>query len=158
MLDISDSMSGERIRQTKLASKKFVETVTPEDCSVGVVTYSDEATRICDFSLNVDFLSRIVDSLGTYSSTNIEAGLLEAEQQLAGMDGKRYIVLMTDGEANRGKTGDELIEYAKELQNEGIRIYTLGFFQSGGSNGEAQRILGTSLRRTPLRGGERRGS
>ena len=134
-------MSGERITQTKLASKKFVETVIPEDCSVGVVTYAEDAERTCDFSLNVDFLQKTVDGVSTRSATNIESGLVEAEHQLTNMGGKRYIVLMTDGEANRGKTGDDLIAYANELKEQGISIYTLGFFQGGGGNGDAQRIL-----------------
>lgn len=141
VLDVSDSMSGERITQTKLASKKFVETVIPEDCSVGVVTYAEDAERTCDFSLNVDFLQKTVDGVSTRSATNIESGLVEAEHQLTNMGGKRYIVLMTDGEANRGKTGDDLIAYANELKEQGISIYTLGFFQGGGGNGDAQRIL-----------------
>ena len=141
VLDVSDSMSGERITQTKLASKKFVETVIPEDCSVGVVTYAEDAERTCDFSLNVDFLQKTVDGVSTRSATNIESGLIEAEHQLTNMGGKRYIVLMTDGEANRGKTGDDLIAYANELKEQGISIYTLGFFQGGGGNGDAQRIL-----------------
>ena len=43
---------------------------------------------------------------------------------------KKIIVLMSDGEPNEGKQGDELIAYADELKKEGILIYTLGFFEN----------------------------
>ncbi len=43
------------------------------------------------------------------------------------MQKKKIIVLMSDGEPNEGKTGDELIEFAETIKNEGIYIYTLGF-------------------------------
>ena len=53
----------------------------------------------------------------------------------------RIIVLMTDGEANEGKTGDDLIAYADELKQQGYLLYTLGFFQDLTDKSEPQRVL-----------------
>lgn len=34
---------------------------------------------------------------------------------------------MSDGEPNEGKQGEELINYAEQIKNDGILVYTLGF-------------------------------
>ena len=54
---------------------------------------------------------------------------------------KKIIVLMSDGEPNDGKEGDSLIDYADEIKNDGIIIYTLGFFESLGSYKSSAQIL-----------------
>lgn len=54
---------------------------------------------------------------------------------------KKIIVLMSDGEPNRGKEGDELVAYADEIKNSGVLIYTLGFFENMGSRSSAQILM-----------------
>ena len=50
---------------------------------------------------------------------------------------------MSDGMPNEGLTGDDLIEYAQSLKDDGISIYTLGFFQDLYSSDkyEAQQLM-----------------
>lgn len=48
---------------------------------------------------------------------------------------------MSDGEPNEGKTGDELIEFAETIKNEGIYIYTLGFFSNSNDKTSPQALL-----------------
>jgi hypothetical protein len=63
--------------------------------------------------------------------TNIEDGLKTANTMLQSSNAKKkIIVLMSDGEANEGRTGQDLIDYATKLREQGIYIYTLGFFNS----------------------------
>ena len=143
VLDTSSSMDGAPLRETKEAAKEFVSTVIPENASVGVVTYSSHAEIECPFSMSEGYLNGYINDISSGGNTNIEDGLKTA----AGMFGEknsdrnRIIVLMSDGEANEGKTGDELIAYANELKKQGITIYTLGFFQSVGSKSEPQRVM-----------------
>ena len=47
---------------------------------------------------------------------------------------KKIIVLMSDGLPNEGREGDALISFADEINEEGILIYTLGFFEDLGSD------------------------
>ena len=141
VLDASDSMSGDPMQQTKEAAHKFLDTILPENAAVGIVTYSDDATRWCNFSMNAAYLQQGVNDVHTFSSTNIEAGLREAATMLSGDAKNKIIVLMSDGEANRGRTGDDLIAYADELKAQGISIYTLGFFHSLSSKAEPQRVM-----------------
>lgn len=63
--------------------------------------------------------------------TNIEAGLTKAYSMLqAGPSQKKILVLMSDGIPTLGKDGEELIKYAEKIKNQGVLIYTLGFFQN----------------------------
>src|SRR5699024_10707814 len=43
---------------------------------------------------------------------------------------KKIIVLMSDGEPNEGKEGEELIAYADAIKSDDVLIYTLGFFEN----------------------------
>ena len=54
---------------------------------------------------------------------------------------KKIIVLMSDGEPNNGLQGDDLIEYADSIKKEGIRIYTIGFFDSLSDKSSAQYLM-----------------
>ena len=151
VLDTSSSMSGEPIDQTKIAAHKFIETVLPEDTSVGLVRYSSSAERLASCVTDRDYLDYYVDDVLTGGGTNLEAGLREASLMLAPdrtterpatpVKQTRIIVLMTDGEANEGKTGDDLIAYADELKQQGYLLYTLGFFQDLTDKSEPQRVL-----------------
>lgn len=142
VLDVSGSMSGTPIAETKKASVNFIDTILDEDASIGIVTYDNYASVLSGFSIDKDNLTDTVAGIQDGGGTNIEAGLAEAYSMLSTSDArKRIIVLMSDGEPNDGKEGDALIAYADEIKNDGITIYTLGFFESLGSNKSSAQIL-----------------
>ncbi len=131
VLDTSGSMAGTPINETRSASEKFISTVLKEDASIGIVTYDHSASRISDFSMDEAYLTERVNNIYTGGNTNIEAGLAEARDMLSYSSAKKkIIVLMSDGAPNVGKTGDDLIAYADEIKDEGVYIYTLGFFEN----------------------------
>ena len=143
VLDVSGSMAGSPMEETKKASVKFIDTILDEDASIGIVTYDDSASMQADFSADKAALEATVSGIYDGGSTNIEAGLAEAEAMLRTSGArKKIIVLMSDGEPNAGKEGDELIAYADSLKEKGIIIYTLGFFESlGGYKSSAQTLM-----------------
>lgn len=142
VLDVSGSMSGTPIAETQKASTKFVNTILDEDASVGVVTYDNSAYVLSDFSVSKDSLTSVLSDIYSGGGTNIESGLSEARRMLSTSGAKKkIIVLMSDGEPNDGKEGDSLIDYADEIKNDGIIIYTLGFFESLGSYKSSAQIL-----------------
>lgn len=141
-LDVSGSMSGYPIGETKKASSSFVNTVLEKDASIGIVTYEDEAECKSDFSVSKSALQNIISQINGGGGTNIEDGLRKAQNMLREKDAKKkIIVLMSDGEPNEGKEGEELIAYANEIKQEGTLIYTLGFFESLGEKSSAQRLM-----------------
>lgn len=144
VLDNSGSMDGAPIRQTRKAARNFIDTVLAEDASVGVVTFNSEAVLCSEFNQSAVYLKDTVDSIRTGGRTNTEAGLRMAAGMLDEADkGKKIIVLMSDGLANQGLTGEELLDYARSLKDQGIYIYTLGFFQdlSGSELSKGQNLL-----------------
>lgn len=142
-LDVSGSMSGTPIDETRKASINFIETILEEDASIGIVTYDNSANRVSDFSVNKNSLENIVSGIYDGGGTNIEAGLREAHSMLSSSNAKKkIIVLMSDGEPNDGKEGDALVAYADEIKEDGVLIYTLGFFEDlGGYKSSAQQLM-----------------
>lgn len=143
VLDVSGSMSGTPMEETKKASVNFINTILDEDASIGIVTYDNSASMLSDFSVNKSVLTNAVSNIWDGGGTNIEAGLAEARSMLGKSSArKKIIVLMSDGEPNDGKEGDDLVAYADELKDDGIIIYTLGFFENmGGYKSSAQLLM-----------------
>lgn len=143
VLDASGSMSGTPMEETKNAATKFIDTVLEEDASIGIVTYEDSAEQLSDFSVDKNHLTETVADISAGGGTNIESGLAEAKSMLDSSNAKKkIIVLMSDGEPNRGKEGEELIAYSDGIKSDDILIYTLGFFEDlGGSKSSAQYLM-----------------
>lgn len=142
VLDVSGSMSGTPMEETKKASVNFIDTILDEDASIGIVTYDNSASMLSDFSVNKSTLTNAVSDIWDGGGTNIEAGLAKAHSMLSKSNAKKkIIVLMSDGEPNDGKEGDDLIAYADELKDDGIIIYTLGFFENMGSYKSSAQLL-----------------
>ncbi len=142
VLDVSGSMSGTPMEETKKASSNFISTILKEDASIGIVTYDSSASMPSDFSMDEQSLKTIAENITDGGGTNIESGLIKAKEMLDTSHAKKkIIVLMSDGEPNHGKVGDELISYADSIKDEGIYIYTLGFFENMGSSKSSAQIL-----------------
>ena len=142
VLDVSGSMGGTPIEETRKASENFINTILDEDANIGLVTYNSSASKVSDFSRNKAELNSMVSNIYSNGGTNIEAGLLEAYSMLkAGNAKKKIIVLMSDGEPNEGKEDEALIEYADEIKNDGIIIYTIGFFENFDNKSYAHNLM-----------------
>lgn len=142
VLDASGSMQGTPMTETKNAATRFIDTVLPQNSAVGIVTYDSTAQAVSDFSTNAASLKNAVNAVNAGGGTNIESGLILASLLLEESQAeKKIIVLMSDGEPNDGKVGDELIAYADELKEEGIYIYTLGFFGNIINKSAAQSLM-----------------
>lgn len=130
-LDVSGSMNGTPMEETRRASVNFVETILGKGANIGVVTYATEASKRAALSTDKKRLENVIGSLESGGETNMESGLEKARSMLnAGNAKKKIIVLMSDGEPNEGKKEDALVQYAEMIKKEGILIYTLGFFGS----------------------------
>lgn len=141
-LDVSGSMEGTPINETRKASAKFVNTVLEKDAGIGIVAYNNEAEQMSGFSENKSKLQNVISDLYSDGGTNIEEGLKNAQSMLDRSSAKKkIIVLMSDGEPNDGKLGEELIAYANEIKKSGVLIYTIGFFEDLGEKSDAQYLM-----------------
>ena len=143
VLDVSGSMNGTPLTETKKAATKFINTILKEDASIGIVTYDDSAIMLSDFTTNEAALTAITEFIDDGGGTNIESGLQLANNMLSTSNAeKKIIVLMSDGMPNRGREGEDLIAFADTIKETGTYIYTLGFFESvGGSKSSAQYLM-----------------
>lgn len=131
VLDVSGSMAGTPLEETKKAATNFISTILKEDASIGIVAYDSSANMLSDFSVNEASLKSVVNSINDGGGTNIEAGLQMAEGMLSTSNAeKKIIVLMSDGEPNEGKIDDELVAYSDSIKDNDVYIYTLGFFEN----------------------------
>ena len=142
VLDVSGSMSGEPMEQTKRAARNFIDTVLQQDASIGLVTYDNYADMVSDFTIDGEYLKSCVDRLRDGGGTNIDSGLSVAQDMLRQSNAKKkIIVLMSDGLPNDGREGQQLIDFAEDIQNENVLIYTLGFFSAVGDKSEPQALM-----------------
>lgn len=137
VLDVSSSMSGEPLEQTKRAASSFVDTVANDDARIGMVTFSDEAAVAADLGQSPPYIKAQISGLSDSGGTNMEVGLVQGSSMLdASNGGKRIMVLMSDGDPTTGKQDDELIAYARSLRDtngdgrDETKIYALGFNES----------------------------
>jgi len=145
VLDVSGSMEGEPIEETKKSAIKFIDTIFNGnlDASIGIVTYDDNASMAADFSDDQYYLEETVEFAEGGGGTDIEEALELASDMLSGSRAKQQtIVLMSDGVPNYGKRGDDLVDFADTIKDDDIYIYTLGFFSNlGNDKAEAQELM-----------------
>ena len=142
VLDVSGSMNGTPLSETKQAAVKFVETVLGQSANtrISIVTYSDTASVVMQAENNIPELRKAVNSLESGGGTNLYTALEQAQSIL---DGRRadtkMIVVMSDGLPNNGPTEngtytEPIIGLADQIKQDNILVYSLGFFHNCSSD------------------------
>jgi len=113
-LDSSGSMA-KAVDEVKVAARSFVEALRPED-ALGVLLFSDTSTFAHDLSTERQQSSHAVDGYVAHGGTALYDGLIDALMRLKRTDGRKAIVLLSDGrdEDNPG-TGPGSIHTREEL-------------------------------------------
>jgi Ca-activated chloride channel homolog len=128
VLDRSGSMQGAKLESMKAATKRVIETLTPQDV-VSIVIFDDTvqtlvpATPAADRAALLAAIDQIVESGGTAMSLGMQAGQTELQKH-AGPDRLGYMLLLTDGQT----WGDEEVcrTIAAGLGQAGVRVTALG--------------------------------
>jgi Ca-activated chloride channel homolog len=128
VLDRSGSMQGAKLASMKAATRRLIETLTPEDV-VAIVIFDDTvqtlvpATPAADKAALLAAVDTISESGGTAMSLGMQAGQAELQKH-AGPDRLGYMLLLTDGQT----WGDEEVcrTLARDLGASGVRITALG--------------------------------
>ena len=115
VLDVSGSMSGDKLNQVKKDTTDLVTAVLSNPRNrAALITFDSSAERVSDFTSNkAEFLAK-VNALTDKGSTNYKAGLDEASKLLEGYkkeEGKDLVLLfLTDGFPNE-ETPNEVAVY-----------------------------------------------
>ncbi|MBQ8286001.1 MAG: VWA domain-containing protein, partial [Thermoguttaceae bacterium] len=131
-LDISGSMSGEKIEQAR-ESLKFVLSRLNDGDKFNVVLFGTDVRSFSEKLRVVDAASRtealaFVDAVRSRGSTNIEDALNVSFAQLAQDDSAnpKYLFFFSDGEPTTGETNEmKLAQIARE-KNDGARFFSFG--------------------------------
>jgi len=152
VLDVSGSMGGTPITETKLAAEKFVDYVFSENPSViiSVIPYSSRADERVVSSNDKNEIISAIRGLSSGGGTNMHSGIDTAYNILkTSKSAKRLMIVMSDGYPESGPTGADgtyesaIIEKADEVKGNDIIIYSLGFFHnlSGSTLKKCQQLM-----------------
>jgi Ca-activated chloride channel family protein len=130
VIDVSGSMSGQKIEQARAAGKQILRTLSPMDRFRLIDFSSDVRTFRNDFSTatreNIGAAERYLDQLDAEGSTNI-AGALDEALSAPVQAGRLTIVLfLTDGQPTVGERDASVIAANVAKQRGSRRLFTFG--------------------------------
>lgn len=130
VLDISGSMSGEKIEQARSSVLSLVDQMRDDD-RIALVTYSDTARIVQPLARVADVRQRlhaIVPAIGIEGGTNIPAGLAAGAGSLESVPPSfaQRIVLVSDGQDTSGQPLDRTAARVRERAEQGVTLSALG--------------------------------
>ena len=96
LLDCSLSMKGDRLAAALQGANEFVEEMKPLDQAM-VLLFSDRLLRMTEFSEDRELLSRALADVEAAGGTSINDHLFLALSRLEAVQGRRVVVLFSDG-------------------------------------------------------------
>ncbi len=131
VLDVSGSMSGEKIEQAKKALNFCVKNLNPNDkfeiIRFSTVSYALFGKRVLASKTNIAEAEKFIENLKAIGGTNMEEALQLACKEKNAPDRPHMIVFITDGKPTIGKTENkELLKQISSTNSENTRIFTFG--------------------------------
>jgi len=122
MLDTSGSMTAS-IKLLKEAAEQFLIRLLPEDRGM-VGAFNDKIEFGGEFTSNRDQLISEVRDLDYGNATRLYDGIDESLNMLKGIEGRRVVLVFTDGDDTGSRTGrGRVLERAR---NEEVMVYAIG--------------------------------
>jgi tight adherence protein B len=134
-LDSSLSMEGERIEAARAAAHAFLE-AAPPDVLVGLVTFSGRVREVVSPTTDHERVAGVVDGLKLSGGTRVYDAVVRAVR-LAGQDGARSVLLLSDGQDKGG--GASVTEAADAAVDGGVVVDVVALEQDA----EYRALLGT---------------
>ena len=173
LIDVSGSMQSEaKLPLVKQSLNTLIDNLRPDD-TIGIVVYAGADGVVLPHTpaREAQKIKAAIDNLGAGGSTNAEAGIVTAYEMAEAAKkeaGNNRVIILTDGDFNVGKTGEQLFDVIEEYREKEISLtcmgYGLGNYNdyhmenlSNKGNGnyfyvdsidEAKRVFGTELSST----------
>lgn len=141
-VDLSQSMNATDVQPSRLEKVKYelrdlVKAFSSD--RIGLIIFSSEAFVQCPLTYDQSALNLFIETLNTglVPNTGTDFGpplrmalsKLEGDESIPSQQKSKVIILISDGE----DFGDETSEVAQEIQNAGIKLFTLGVGTQEGS-------------------------
>jgi len=145
-IDISGSMAGDNLRDMQNAAKQFIDKRSGD--SLAIAVFSSDARLLVPFTRDPKELKKTIDNLEAFGATNFQRALEVSAQALNEQKGKSSALLIfTDGENTNGDA-NRAIQIAKELRQEGVRIFAVAAVDADGMyladlTGDRNRVVST---------------
>jgi VWFA-related protein len=125
VIDISGSMDKDgKLTAAREAAKAYVAQMRPGD-QAGLMTYDTKTYYVQPITSDTNALITAIDGLATGSDTAMFNALVEAEKNLETINGRKSIIVLTDGLDNKSQsTVDDVIA---GVGSSGLTISTIGF-------------------------------
>jgi len=132
VIDRSSSMGGPKLESTLRSAGRLVDGLSPAD-RLAIVAYDDEAEVLVPPTPGTEkeVFREALRRIEPCGATNLSGGWILGAGSLlseAGTDDVRRVLLLTDGQANRGVTDREgLVAIARQLREDGVATSCFGF-------------------------------
>ena len=124
VIDVSGSMAtANKLTQAKAAAEAYVNQMRPGD-QAGLIAFDTRVEVNQAITADHQLLTQRIDSLKPGSDTAMFDALISAEQLLANVNGRKAILLLTDGMDNRSKNNEDAV--IKAIGPNGLTISTIG--------------------------------
>ncbi|KAA3620418.1 MAG: VWA domain-containing protein [Calditrichaeota bacterium] len=137
VIDRSTSMLGSRISDAKLAAQHFVSLMNDKD-QAAVVSFANTPRLDITFTSDKTALNNAIDQIFAQGGTAVYDALIRAVDEIEPVQGRRAVILMTDGEDKHSiRTLDQSIARAVEVN---VPVYTIGLDVGSNEKVELGRI------------------
>jgi VWFA-related protein len=125
VIDISGSMDKNgKLTAAKEAAKAYVAQMRPGD-QAGLMTYDTKTYYVQPITSDTNVLNTAIDGLVAGSDTAMYNALVEAEKNLETVNGRKSIIVLTDGLDNKSQSKAE--DVITGIGQSGLTISTIGF-------------------------------
>jgi VWFA-related protein len=126
LVDVSGSMAGEPMNQARAAIHQFIDALDPQD-QVAVMSFASRVQLLQDFTADRGALGVAVDRLVPLGETALYDGVIQATELMAtAPQGRKLIVLLSDGTATIGTNNRARSIQATQDSNVGVVAFGLG--------------------------------
>lgn len=124
VMDVSDSMNAAgKLDSAKAAAHQFVDRMREQDQS-GLITFNTRVETAQAITSDPAALHAAIDSLQASNQTAMYDALMTAIDQLEGVEGRKAIIVLTDGLDNSSQSGAGSV--IERVGPEGFSISTIG--------------------------------
>ncbi len=138
LLDTSSSMTEELDEALAAATHFFEKVVEPKD-RAAVITFSDKPQLAVRFTNDPEVLAGGLAGVDAVGGTALWDSLVYALYYFSGVQGKRALVLISDGDDQGSRYGfEEALDYARRT---GVSIYAIGLGPAGNEPAVRSKLL-----------------
>ncbi len=123
-IDRSGSMNKfGKLDAAKAAATAFVDLMRPDDVT-GVIAFNTEVTTVQPLTSDKDALKKAIAGITAVNDTAMYDALAASEDMLKGVQGRRAVIILSDGLDNRSKHSAN--DILGGLQQAELSVYTIG--------------------------------